>query len=301
MLLLSDINLNAHRQFLHPNKISFDGLRAAEELEFLSTALVGRKGQEEKACAYIYKELSQLAEIEFHVAAVMLRVITEGCNETEQPLWDGNDLVRAIACFAAEESQHASTFHGYVRALTGQDYKVRDNLFRERMSIFSGDDPALVKLAALCATAYVGESVITVFENRLKSIDPGRRHHLTELLHLHGLDEARHIHFDHWVFDHVIPSLSVKERQRMAEMVEATEALNTQLAITAKDQFSEQFAVDFCEDNLSAQVQLQMTLAFRSAIQAGVSIRRVDEFITPETRSLIEKFSLSETVHAHAA
>ena len=298
---LPEINQHAHRQFLHPNKLPWSSVRTAEELEFLSTAVVGGKGEEAKACAYLYKELAQLAEIEFHVASVMVRVIGEGANRSDSRPWLGSDLVQAISCFAAEETQHASTFFRYVRELTGKDFKIENNLYRERLAVYEGDEDPLVKLAALCATAYVGESVITVFETRLKGLDPGCQHFLTQLLHLHGLDEARHVRFDHLVFDEVIPGLGAREREQMESLINATEALNTQLAIAAKNQFTRQFDIDFSQGNLSAEVQFEMTQAFRTAILAGTSVRKIDDHMTRETRELVNRFSSSEIVHAIAA
>ena len=183
-------------------------MRTERELDFLAEHLYGHRDEHTRTVAYLYKELAQLAEIEMHVAMVMVRVIAESAQCDGDRLWVGSDLVHALSCFASEEIQHANTFYRYVRTLTGVDLKIENNFFRERLALYLGDERPLVKLAALCATAYVGESVITVFETRMKSVDPGMRSPFTYLLHLHGLDEARHIKVDHFMIDHVIPSLS---------------------------------------------------------------------------------------------
>ncbi|NVD98433.1 diiron oxygenase [Massilia sp. BJB1822] len=296
---LHNINLSAHQHFLHPNHMPWHAVRAEEELDFLSQQVCGRKDEQLRATAYLYKELAQLAEIEFHVASVMVRVIAESQMRGKGELWEGSDLVHALGCFASEEVQHANTFYRYVRTLTGCDYKLENNYFQERITLFQGEHSPLVKLAALCATAYVGESVITVFETRMRNMDPEMKSPFTRLLHLHGLDEARHIRTDHFVIDHVLPSLTPLERRQMEELINATEELNTTLALTSAAQLKRQFGVDFQTQNRSAEVQLAITLAFRRAILAGDSFRKVDDFLDNDTRALLKDFSQSERVHFH--
>lgn len=298
---LHDINLVAHRHHLHPNHMPWHAVRSDEELDFLSRHLYGAPGHELAASAYLYKELAQLAEIEYHVASVMVRVIAESQMRGEGELWEGSDLVHALSCFAAEEVQHANTFYRYVRTLTGRDLKLDNNYFQERIALYQGDDAPLVKLAALAATAYVGESVITVFETRMKAIDPALRSPFTRLLHLHGLDEARHIRTDHFVIEHVVPRLSPAERRRMGELIAATEELNTTLAKTSAAQLKGQFGVDFQAGNRAAEIQLEMTQGFRRAILTEDGFRKVDEHIDDATRRLIAEFSMSDRVHALAA
>jgi len=297
---LHEINLAAHRQFLHPNHMPWHAVRAEEELEFLSLHVCGRKDEQLRATAYLYKELAQLAEIEFHVASVMVRVIAESQMRGKGELWEGSELVHTLGCFAAEEVQHANTFYRYVRTVTGCDYKLENNYFQERIALYQGDHAPLVKLAALAATAYVGESVITVFETRMKAIDPGLKSPFTRLLHLHGLDEARHIQADHFIIDHVLPRLTKQERGQMEELINATEELNTTLAITSANQLKRQFGVDFQAGNRSAEVQMAITQAFRKAILAGDSLRKVDDYLDSDTRALLRDFSHSDRVHALA-
>jgi len=295
---LAGINLEAHLHYLHPNRMPWDNCATEQELDFLSRSLVGSPGQEEKTIAYLYKELAQLAELEMHVSSVLVRVMAEIQSYPDGRLSSGETLYHALSCFAAEEIHHANTFYQYVRRLSGRDVKLLNNLFRERMELFQGDESPLVKLAALCATAYVGESIITVFERRMKTLDVDRRFFFTNLLHYHGLDEARHIRSDHFVFDHVVPSLTQSELRRMHQIIEDTENLNTQLALGAAKQFKEEFNVDFAEENHSARVQLMLTQEFRRIVQGGDLIKKVDDGLNSSIQTLLCDFSRAPTVHS---
>ncbi|WP_297479075.1 hypothetical protein [Ferrovum sp.] len=297
MSTLATVNRDAHIHYLHPNRLPWREAVDDEERDFLSRALVGAQGQEAKAVAYLYKELSQLAELEMHVSAVLVRVLCELQGEPAAPYGEGSELYHALSCFAAEEINHANTFYRYVRELSGRDIKLTDNLFKERIGLFAKDDSPMVKLAALCATAYVGESLITVFERRIKMLDPEQRFFFTKLLHYHGLDEARHIQSDHFVFDHIIPNLSSSERIRMHELIDATEALNTELAIRSAAQIKTAFGTDYSSDNHSAAVQLKLATAFRRIVQSGDLVVKVDNGLDPETAAEIADFSGLQRVH----
>jgi hypothetical protein len=292
-----DINQNAHLNYLHPNRMPWQHAAVPEELDFLSRVLIGKAGEERKAIAYLYKELSQLAELEMHVATVLCRVACE-LQAERTPFNAGDGLYHSLSCFAAEEINHANSFYQYVRHLAGRDIKLPDNLFRQRVELYSGNDAPLVKLAALCSAAYVGESVITVFERKLKLADPMQRRFLTQLLHFHGLDEARHIQCDHAVFDRIVPSLSTVERARMHQLIDETEALNTQLAIASAATVKTAFDLDYTENNAAAQIQLDITLRFRKLVQSGDLIRKVDEHLDDETAAILQGFAASSVVHA---
>ncbi|MBN2975002.1 diiron oxygenase [Pseudomonas sp. MAFF 301381] len=296
MNALKNINELAHINYLHPNRMEWTAARTDVELQFLSTALVGEAGQEEKAVAYLYKELGQLAEIEMHVANTMTRILGEAQSDNDT-LGAGDSLYGALSCFAAEEINHASSFYQYIRHLSGRDIKLKDNLFNERRALYDENDSPRIKLAALCATAYVGESIITVFERRLKVLDPMQRSLLTRLLHFHGLDEARHIQFDHFVFEHVIPSFTASERRRMHQLIHDTEAMNTQLAITSGEQIKAAFNLDYTQNNKAAQTQLDMTLRFREIVQSQDLIRTVDEHMDVDTADIVKAFSRASTIH----
>ncbi|MDO4641053.1 MAG: diiron oxygenase [Neisseria sp.] len=294
---IKQINKYAHLNYLHPNRMPWEEAATDGELDFLSRVILGQSGQEEKAIAYLYKELAQLAEIEMHVATVMSRVLCELQGEST-PLIMGDGLYHSISCFASEEINHANSFYQYVRNLSGADVKLKNNFSKERIELYNDNDSPLIKLAALCSTAYVGESIITVFERRLKVLDPMQHSFLTRLLHFHGLDEARHIKFDHAVFDQIIPTFSNSERKRMHQLIQETESLNTQLAIASEETVKAAFDIDYTEGNLTAKTQLDMTLRFREIVQSGETIRKVDDYIDDETEAIIHQFSQASKVHA---
>lgn len=139
---------------------------------------------------------------------------------------------------------------------------------------------------------------ITVFERRMKALDMGRKFFFTNLLHYHGLDDARHIRADHFVFDHVVPSLTQTELRRMHQIIEGTENLSTQLALGAAKQFKEEFNMDFTEENHSARVQLMLTQEFRRIVQGGDLIQKIDGELNPSIQTLLCDFSRASTVHS---
>ncbi|MDO4907940.1 hypothetical protein [Neisseria sp.] len=291
-----EINQYAHLNYLHPNRMPWEDAATESELDFLSRALVGEAGQEKKAVAYLYKELAQLAEIEMHVATVMSRILCELQGETDS-FTAGDGLYHAISCFASEEINHANSFYQYVRHLSGRDIKLNNNLFQQRIDIYNDNDAPLIKLAALCSTAYVGESIITVFERRLKALDPMQHSFLTRLLHFHGLDEARHIQCDHAIFDQIIPTFTRAEHQRMQQLIQETESLNTQLAMSSAETVKSAFDLDYTEGNIAAATQLDMTLRFREIVQSGETIRKVDDYMDDETAAIVQQFSQASKVH----
>ncbi|AUQ25154.1 hypothetical protein [Dickeya zeae] len=291
------INQYAHLNNLHPNRMPWEEAATDKELAFLSWALVGQHEQQPKAIAYLYKELSQLAEIEMHVSTVMTRILCELQSDNPSVL-AGDGLYHALSCFASEEVNHANSFYQYVRHLSGRDIKLSNNLHQQRIALYNDNDDPLIKLAALCATAYVGETVITVFERRLKVLDPMQHGFLTRLLHFHGLDEARHIQCDHAIFDHLIPSFTAQQRTRMHQLVTETERLNTELAKASAETVKSAFDIDYTEGNDAAETQLAMTLRFRDIVQSGEMIRKVDDHMDEETQALVVNFSKSSHIHS---
>ncbi|MGM3173178.1 hypothetical protein [Dickeya lacustris] len=291
------INQYAHLNNLHPNRMSWADAATDQELAFLSWALVGQHEQQPKAIAYLYKELSQLAEVEMHVSSVMTRILCELQSDNPSVL-AGDGLYHALSCFASEEVQHANSFYQYVRHLSGRDIKLRNNLHQQRIALYSDNDDPLVKLAALCATAYVGETVITVFERRLNVLDPMQHRLLTRLLHFHGLDEVRHIQCDHAIFDHIIPNFTAQQRTRMHQLVAETERLNTELASASAETVKSAFDIDYTEGNAAAATQLAMTLRFRHIVQSGELIRKVDDHMDEQTQALVVNFSKSSHIHS---
>ncbi|MFV9076668.1 hypothetical protein ABQ397_10330 [Serratia fonticola] len=297
MNIFKQINEYAHLNYLHPNRMPWEQAAVGDELDFLSCALVGEAGQEDKAVAYLYKELAQLAEIEMHVATVMSRTLCE-LQADNTPFMAEDGLYHAVSCFAAEEINHANSFYQYVRHLSGRDIKLENNLFKQRVELYCDENDApLIKLAALCSTAYVGESIITVFERRLKVLDPMQHSFLTKLLHFHGLDEARHIQCDHAIFEQVIPTFTAAERKRMHHLIQETEALNTQLAKASAETVKAAFNLDYTEGNHAAKTQLDMTIRFREIVQSGDLIRKVDDYMDEETAAIVRQFSQASRVH----
>ncbi|UXY17144.1 diiron oxygenase [Chitiniphilus purpureus] len=294
---LHQINARAHERTFHPAELEWPQSFPQEELDFISRMSFGETGHDYKAIAYITKELAQLAEIERHVSAVLTYVLSE-LQADDGPLADGFELHHALSCFAAEELQHANLFYRYVRLLSGRDFKYPENLFDMRVAPYQGPDSPYVKLAALCCSAYIGESVITVFERRARAMDPEMQFFFTRLLYLHGLDEARHIQLDHFVFDHVIPSLSPQEKRRMRQILDSTEALNTELAMRFEAHAKQHFEVDYTDGNPGHATQLKLTLAFRELVFGKQDICKVDDAMCDEQRQLIEDFSSSRCVHA---
>lgn len=293
---LQRINRNAHVDTLHPNALDWPERIEQDELDFVSRIAFDEVGREREAIVYITKELSQLAEIERHVSAVMTYILAE-LQASDAPISKGFELHDALSCFAAEELHHANMFYRYIRLLSGRDFKYPDNLFTARVGLYQGDDSPYVKLAALCCSAYIGESVITVFERRAKALDPEMRFFLTRLVHAHGLDEARHIQTDHFVFDHVIPTLNPVEMRRMRQILESTEALNTELAMRFEAFAKEEFGVNYTDGNRGHSTQIALSLKFRELVFGGAIIRKVDDALSDDDRMLIEQFSHSRSIH----
>ncbi|MEU8028978.1 hypothetical protein [Streptomyces sp. NPDC049099] len=294
---LRDIYADAHEQTLHPNLLGWPGRPDETELDFLSRVVYDRPGKGVEASAYLVKELAQLAEIERHVSAVF-GIITAQLGADDSPLSAGYDLHHALNLFAAEEYLHSDFFYRYVRELAGKDVKLADSLFMERLALYQGDDSPYVKLAAMCMSAYIGESVITVFEKRTAHLDPGQKHFLTRLLWAHGMDEARHVQVDHVVLEHVIPSLTEAERDRAYELFRGTEELDRELANRFQDLVRELFGLDHQPGNRAWQIQQQLTGAFRAALAESWPPVPVDEHIDAATRALLVEFSGSDHVHA---
>ncbi|KYF75598.1 hypothetical protein BE11_44475 [Sorangium cellulosum] len=293
---LHDINRDAHLRTVHPSGLAWPEQIRPEELDFISGVAFGAPGHRAGAVAYLAKELAQLAEIERHVSAVMTYVMAEVQSDAA-PLGEGFELHHALSCFAAEELQHANMFYRYVRLLSGRDFKCPDNRFSQRMALYHGDDPPYVKLSALCCSAYIGESIITVFERRLGALDPERTFFFTQVLHAHGLDEARHVQFDHFLFDHVIPALSRQERRRMREILGRTEALNGELARRFEDHARATFGLDYTARNVAHETQLKLARSFRGLMLDGEIARKVDEGMSDADRRVVREFCGAETIH----
>ncbi|AXI03796.1 diiron oxygenase [Aquirhabdus parva] len=292
---LNQINKEAHIHTFHPSGLDWPERFDDEELKFLSRVAFNEEGHERAAIAYLTKELAQLAEIERHVSAVMTIVLADLQGE-EDRLSEGFELHHALTCFAAEELQHANLFYRYVRLLSQDDFKYANNLFQARLTPYQGTDSPYIKLAALCCSAYIGESVITVFERKTRALDPEMKYFFTRLLYWHGLDEARHVQTDHFVFEHIVPNLTAAEQRRMRQILDITEALNGELATRFEAYTKEKFGFDYTENNYAHHTQLELTGKFRSLV-FGERISKVDDAMDDEGRALLQRFSQAETIH----
>lgn len=297
---IKQITSRAHIDTVHPGSISWPDCFDQEEIDFISVMAFGEPGHHEKAVPYVVKELSQLAEIEKHVTGVLSIVLSELQAEASHEINEGHFLHDALSCFAAEELHHANMFYRYVRVLGGKDIKYPENLYAQRVGLYQGSDSVWVKLAALCCSAYIGESVITAFENRCKAIDPEQKSYFTRLLTIHGLDEARHIKVDHFVFEQVVPRLSVEEKRRMMQITNATEELNTELSARFSKHVRDLFSVDFTHNNLAHSAQIQLTSAFRKHVFGCGDVKKVDDGLDSSVRELLASFSQSYKVHREA-
>jgi len=243
---LDNITKLAHVNTFHPNAFHWAEASKLEEVDFLSEIAFVRAGHNRAATAYVTKEMAQLAEIKRHVAAVMTIVMSEMQGDGNE-LSDGFELHHALSCFAAEEVNHADTFYRYVRELSGLEPTLGENLFAERLALYQGPESPYVKLAAICCSAYIGESVITVFERRTLAFDPRRERFFTRLLYLHGLDEARHVQTDHFVINEVIPRFSEEERTALRRIITRQEELNFMLAECFQRRTADLFEVDYTD------------------------------------------------------
>ncbi|WP_448547458.1 hypothetical protein [Thalassotalea fusca] len=295
---LEQINSNAHQQTFHPNALNWQKATGEKELEFMSEYVFERPDRVRESVAYIAKELAQLAEIEKHVTAVVTLVLSE-LQAFKHPLNSGPALHHALSCFGAEELNHANTFFRYVNEITAIDFRLAENFFEERVGLYQGEDNPFVKLVGLHASAYVGESVITAFESRAIAKDPQSQQFITELLVAHGLDEHRHIEFDHFVFDEIMPCLTDEELARAKQIAIETEELNFKLAASFEQHAIETLGVDYKSGNVCHEFQMALTKRFMEIVFSGNGISKVDHYLTPDDRALLEKFSGRSEVHAH--
>lgn len=294
---LNNLVVRAHLDTLHPNALQWPAAFEQKEYDFISKMVFDEYGHNEASMVYIIKELAQLAEIEKHVTGVMSIILSELQAEPASDMNAGYELHNALSCFGAEELQHANMFYRYVRLLGGKDFLYPDNLYSQRVGLYQGSDSPWIKLGAMCCSAYVGESIITVFENRCKYLDPQQEFFITQLLVAHGLDEARHIEIDHFVFDHVIPRLTDAERRRMLQIVEATEALNMELSQRFGLYAKGLYGVDYTQGNLANDIQIQLAGIFREHVFGGPVIRKVDEALSEDVARIVRNFSQCDYIH----
>lgn len=296
MRRLEHINENAHLSTFHPGALRWPVTLDEEERLFYSRYCFEREDNAFDAGLYIAKELAQLSEIEKHVSVVLGLVLAE-MQALDGELVAGFSLHQAMSNFAAEELHHADMFYRYVRLVLGEDMRLRENMMSERLALYQQQDSPMLKLAALVASAYVGESVITIFEHRLRKLDPGRVHFLSQLIWAHGLDESRHIQFDHFAFDEVFPRLSGDEKRRFFEILLKQLELNHQLGQRFEARIKARYQRDYTRDNMACDIQGRLTQALGRSIFAGGRITRADDALGAEEKRLLREFAGVERIH----
>ncbi|WP_441245310.1 hypothetical protein [Kitasatospora sp. McL0602] len=297
---LATVTHLAHINTFHPGAFDWTAAATPDELAYLSQVAFGEPGHEAAAVAYITKELAQLAEIERHVSTVLALIMGE-LHDLRDDINTSHELHHALSCFAAEEIQHANTFYRYAREISGVEPRVFQGLFTERLAVFRTDDHPYVKLVALCLSAYVGESVITVYEHRTDALDPQRAHFFTRLLHTHGLDEARHVKIDHVAMKLLHPALTPEQQARVRVLLEQIEDLNRRLAGNFQEATSKALDIDYTLGNPAAAIQLEITKGFGARLFAeDGTLRDADEMLDAELLDLVIRFSGRGSVHGTA-
>jgi para-aminobenzoate N-oxygenase AurF len=296
---LLDINRNAHKQTLHPMSLPWPAAISDDERRYCSQFVFGDDTHGGEALIYVAKELAQLSEIEKHVSAVMALVLTE-LGGFEHEIAAGYALHNALSCFAAEELQHADMFYRYVRLLLGRDFKLADNRMAARLALYQGDDSVLVKLGALVAGAYVGESVMTVFEHRIDRMDPTARFFVSQVVKLHGLDEARHIQFDHFIFEHVIARYTPAETRRFGQILQGQLELNRALGLDFEELARATTGRDYLTGNLAHATQQRLFEVFAKLVFAGGRARRIDDVLDDSVHGVLSEFAGIAQIHPAA-
>jgi len=88
------------------------------------------------------------------------------------------------------------------------------------------------------------------------------------------------------------------QKDKIVEVnINTQEELNTQLALTTQEAVKSAFNLDYTEKNNAAKTQLDMTIRFRSIIQSGEYIKKLDDHLDDDTRDILKSFSQSTKVH----
>jgi hypothetical protein len=300
MKALVDAVRGAGETRFHSDSFAWDSASTVSELAFLSVVACGNTSNPETSSLYVAKELGQLSEIEKHVSAVLLIILAELHLWDDDGILHSHELHNALSCFAAEETQHANAFYRYARTLHPQVSWPKHLNFAKRIALFQSNDHPWVKLSALLCSAYVGESVITVFENKLRLLDPSTAHFITQLITSHGCDEQRHILVDHFVFDFIVPQLSVTDRQRVMELVSAITELNLQMAdqyLAATSAHATAHGLGDISTVPAYLTQTALTMSIGAALFKTGRPRPIDNQIDSHLAELLTEFSGQRFVH----
>lgn len=296
MKQLLDINRIAFGQTFHPSSLDWPEMLSDAEVRYCSRFVFGDEQHGPEALLYIAKELAQLSEIEKHVSTVMALLLTE-FGGIDHELVTGYGLHNALSCFAAEELLHADMFYRYVRLLLGRDFKLADNRMAARLALYQSDDSLFVKLGGLVSGAYVGESVMTVFEHRIDRMDPGTKFFVSKVVKLHGADEARHIQFDHFVFEHVIARYSPEETRRFRQILQGQLELNRALGLDFERLARSTTGLDYLTGNVAHATQQRLLEVFAKLVFAGGRARRIDEVLDASAQSMLSEFAGILNIH----
>jgi hypothetical protein len=293
---LLNINCRAFEKTRHPSSLAWPEALSDDERRFCSQFVFGDDAHGTEALIYIAKELGQLSEIEKHISTVMGLLMTQ-LGGVDHELARGWGLHNALSCFASEEFQHADMFYRYVRLLLDGDFKLADNRMAARLALYERDDPFFVKLGALVASAYVGESVMTVFEHRIDRMDPEARFFVSQIVKLHGADEARHIQFDHFIFEHVIPGYAPAESKRFAQILQGQLELNRVLGEDFQRLAEATTERDYITGNVAHATQVRLFDAFARLAFASGKARKIDDVLDASAQQVIAEFAGTSRIH----
>ncbi|BDU74534.1 diiron oxygenase [Mesoterricola silvestris] len=292
---LATINHRADLGTFHPDALPWPEHLDPSEIRFYARLCNYPPDGSEAARAYLAKELAQLADIERHVSICLGIIGGQAAGSTRLA---GLPMMNAMLHFAAEEYQHSYMFYRYVALLLGVPLDLSDRTLEARLALFLGPESPETKLVALLASAYPGETVITIFEHRLHMLDPDRRHFLTQMIAAHGLDEARHIQFDHHVFNHLLPALADREMLDAQRICKALGRHNHALSEAYERETRSILPVEFIQDNFAAQVQRRFTLRLLEETLSGRPFRFADQALTEDERAALDQFAGVGAIHA---
>jgi hypothetical protein len=291
---LSSINERADLCTLHPDALPWPGRLSEEELRF-NIRLCGLPAEGmDAARAYLGKELAQLADIERHIS-ICLGLLSG--HAAASNLLGGAPMVNAMMHFAAEEFMHSNMFYRYVELLLGNPLDLSDETLDKRLGLFLGPETTASKLVALLGSAYPGESVITIFEHRMRMLDPRSSHFITRMILAHGLDEARHIQFDHFTFAKVLPALTEQEWRDSQRICRAMGAFNHGLSQRYAAAVTEVLPIDFVRGNQAARAQLALTQKLLEETLSGRSFRSADQAMSTEDQAMLLDFAGTRWIH----
>ncbi|BDU77650.1 ferritin-like domain-containing protein [Mesoterricola sediminis] len=291
---ITDINQRPDLRTFHPDALPWPSKLDPAEHAFCSRVCGFPTIRMNESRAYWGKELAQLADIERHVS-ICLGLISGFASDSG--LLGGVPMMNAMLRFAAEEYQHANMFYRYVELLIGQPLDLSGESLEHRLGLFLGPESPGAKLVALLASAYPGETVITLFEHRVRLFDPTQRHFATRMLVAHGLDEARHIQFDHYVLGQLAPSLDDGEWADARRLCRNMEAANHALAERYEARMRQILPCEFVEGNTAARIQRHFSQKLLRETLAGRTFRLADQALSSQDRALVMDFTGRASIH----